>query len=602
MLAATTVPLIVALVSVSREKWYPTGDMAQAELHVAGFFRHPPLVGAAGRIGSPFVPYGQGSHPGPALWVALLPLYLLTGRSSFGIELGMTLLQLTFIVSAVLIARRLFGAIGGLVVASLASVLVHSLGPAPFIEPWNPWGALFAFFCFVALCWGVMCGHHRWLPAAAFAGFFAVQCHVGYGLLVGAALVAMVGFVVWQWRDADDDEADRPGAGRSAILRSGVITVAVTVAMWLPPLIDQLRREPGNLRILWDHFTASTNPDGSPRAFVGLTSALKAFAGEFAVPGPWIRGPFREPAESPNLLTFAVAVVIVATIVIALLRRRALPQRDLLIKLYALLGGMTVVGIVSMSRIIGEFFDYVIRWWWIIIAWVFVACALTLAKVFRERWVVVGTVMLALVMSGLATARAVGEQNPGPRNSHLVGGVVPQITDHLDHDAHYLIRWLDPATLGGVPFGVLLELEKQGFHVGVDSISSAGALPHRVLPESSADAVLWVMLGDPNITLLRARSDAVELGYFDERSTAEIAESDELREQLITRLLEHDLECVVATIDTQYGLAQFVLGTAPVPPDVAEIAYRYGLLGLPVAIFELPRDAPPLQRPDVAGC
>ena len=50
--------------------------MAQAELHVAGFFRHPPLVGAAGRIGEMFTPYGQGSHPGPALWFALLPAYL----------------------------------------------------------------------------------------------------------------------------------------------------------------------------------------------------------------------------------------------------------------------------------------------------------------------------------------------------------------------------------------------------------------------------------------------------------------------------------------------------------------------------------------------
>ncbi len=382
LLVAVALPLGVALVSVSRERWYPTGDMAQAELHVAGFFRHPPLVGAAGRIGSILAPYGQGSHPGPALWVALLPVYLLTGRSSFGIELAMTLLQLAFIVATVLIVRRVYGAIGGLVVAAFAAVLVHALGPAPFIEPWNPWGALFAFFCFVSLCWGLMCGHHRFLPGAAFTGFFAVQCHAGYAALVGVTLLAMVGLVVRQWHaagartdeaaDCDDEQAD-PGASRSAILRSAWIAVAVTVAMWLPPVVDQMRRTPGNLRILWDHFTATTEADGSPRVFVGGSSALKAFAGEFAVPGPWIRGAFRQPTDSPNVFTFALAVMIVGAIVVVLVRRRGLPERGVLIRLFGLLGMLTVVGIFSMSRIFGEFYDYVIRWWWVIVAWVFVA-------------------------------------------------------------------------------------------------------------------------------------------------------------------------------------------------------------------------------------
>ena len=112
VLVLLAVPLVVALISVSRETWYPTGDMAQAELHVAGFFSHPPLVGAAGRIGDAFAPYGQGSHPGPAMWFALLPAYLVTGRSSFGLELGMTLMQLAFIVLTVVMVRRLIGGAG----------------------------------------------------------------------------------------------------------------------------------------------------------------------------------------------------------------------------------------------------------------------------------------------------------------------------------------------------------------------------------------------------------------------------------------------------------------------------------------------------------
>ena len=39
-------PIIVAVVALlSGDAWFPAGDMAQAELHMRGFFNHPPLVG-----------------------------------------------------------------------------------------------------------------------------------------------------------------------------------------------------------------------------------------------------------------------------------------------------------------------------------------------------------------------------------------------------------------------------------------------------------------------------------------------------------------------------------------------------------------------------
>ena len=585
------VPLVVALISVSRVTWYPTGDMAQAELHVSGFFSHPPLIGAAGRIGDAFKPYGQGSHPGPAMWFALLPTYLLTARSSFGLELGMTLMQVAFIVATVVTVRRLIGNIGGLLTAVVGTVLVYSLGPAVFIEPWNPWGGVFAFFCFIALCWGISCGRHRWLPAAAFCGFFAVQCHTGYVLLVGAGLAAMVAIVAVQWH------RQRQVDTQTGVVRSWWIAVAVTIAMWTPPVIDQIRRHPGNLRILWQHFTASTEPDGSPRPFVGFAAAIKAFAGEISLPGPWIRGDFRQPTAAPNIIGLIIAIAVIGGSVALLIRRRDNSQRSMLIRLFILLGGLTVVGIVSTSRVFGEFYDYVIRWWWLITAWIFLGCVMVLVRTLHTKFVVAGALLIAIVMSGLATANALGEQNPGPRNSSIVGGLDAIIRSKLDTSDHYLIRWDDPATLGGVPFGVLLDLEKHGQHVGVDSGSAAGAMPHRVLPESSANAVLWIVLGDANIEAMRARTDAAELGYFDQRSPVEVTKSDELRQHLIDRLNELDLSCLIPKIDQQYGLASFFLGTLHLPRDVEITASDYTAYGLPTAAFLLPTFAAPFATP-----
>jgi hypothetical protein len=584
VLVLLTIPLIVTLISVSRETWYPTGDMAQAELHVAGFFRHPPLVGAAGRIADTAPPFTQGSHPGPALWFALLPFYLLTLRSSFGLELGMTVMQLAFLVATVWFVRRLAGRIAGLLAAVIGAVLVYSLGPPVFIEPWNPWGGVFAFFCFIALCWGITCGHHRWLPAAAFCGWFAVQCHTGYIVLVGAGLAGMVVVLVVDWR-----RRKPPG-----IWRSWWIAVGVSVVMWLPPLIDQLRRSPGNLRILLHHFTATHEADGTPRAFVGLGKAVKAFATEIALPGPWL-GDFHQPSDSPNVIGLLASIAVVAGAV-WLLRS----SRDgRITRLLILVGGFTIVGIISTARVFGEFYDYVIRWWWVIAAWLFFACVLVFIARLRRELVVAGAVVVAVLMSCLATAQAVGTQNPGPRNSRIVGGLDAIVRPQLDHGYRYLIRWYDPATLGGVPFGVLLDLESHGFHAGVDPVYAAGALPHRVLPEASANAVLWIVLGDANIALMRERADATELGYFDQRSADEVVRSDALRQQLIDRLVGLGLECKVPLIDQQYGLAQLFLNTVDIalPPDVAQLAADYNAYGLPAAAFLLPPESPPFVAP-----
>ena len=98
----------------------------------------------------------------------------------------------------------------------------------------------------------------------------------------------------------------------------------------------------------------------------------------------------------------------------------------------------------------------------------------------------------------------------------------------LDPDTPYLLRWWDPAVLGATGFGMVLELERQGYQVGVDGQFAAAALPHRVQPEETAGAVLYVVLGDGPIARARQVPGIEELGAYDVRTPAQRERSDEL--------------------------------------------------------------------------
>jgi hypothetical protein len=209
----------------------------------------------------------------------------------------------------------------------------------------------------------------------------------------------------------------------------------------------------------------------------------------------------------------------------------------------------------------------------------------------RAAFAVAGA--LAVVAAGTAmTVNDATAEVPARRDSRLIGGVSPAVADALDPQGRYLVRWHDPMSLGGVGYGVLLELERRGLTVGVDAWGSAAALPHRVMPEQTADAVLWVVTGAKPIADFRARPDAVELGWYDQRTPAEQERSAQLRAELEARLVEVGRPELVATIDTQYGIAPLVIGNVGVPQDVKDLAGAYDDLREPIAVFEVPPFSP----------
>lgn len=513
--AAVCLPLVVAVAALDRD-WLATGDMAQAELHVRGFFDDPPLVGAAGRIGT--IEH-QGSHPGPLLWLAMLPGYRLLGQTSWALEVAASLVAAAFAVAVLVLARRRGGWPLAVATAIGLAVFVGSNGPEVFTEPWNPWLALLPFLAFVLLVWSVLCGDRLALPLAAAAGSFAVQCHVGYALLVGG-----LGALAAAW------------ALRARWWRHVAAAAATTLVLWAPPLWEQLTADdgwPGNLVILWRHFGSPDQP------VVGPVAALKAFAGELNVAGPWVVGRGHQPTDDPTWWGFAVMAALWGAAAWLAWRRRL--AGGALARLHAVLGVACLLGVVSIARVFGDFYDYVIRWMWVLVTLVAVAVAWTaweLAAPRLRRGLAVAGAVAGAVAVGAASVGAVDVESSGPRNSEIVAGLAPEVAEHLDPEGRYLVRWSDTVSLGAVGAGLLLELEKRGFDVGADPHMRAGVLPHRVIEdECDATAIVHVAIG-PSVEDLRADPAAEEIAVHDTRSPEERRRFEEAARRLDELLRE----------------------------------------------------------------
>lgn len=572
------VPPVVALVKlVSSKTWYPTGDMAQAELHLRGFWSHPPLVGAAGRIESDAGV--QGSHPGPSLWIALYPVYALFGRSSAALMTSAVVVHAVFIGAALWLARR-FGGLSLMLPLTLGyAAVVRASGPAFFTEPWNPWFAVFPFVIFLLAIWASVDRSPRWFVLAVLAGSHCVQSHVGY-LVIVAGLSATTVLVL----------ARRALLARQIgpLVVPGALSIGALALIWLPPIVDQLTRSPGNFSILWQHF-------GSPREpFLGHRVVLEIFASELSSVGPWLTGPALIERNAllaiPTVLAWGAAVV-----------AGVRSHRRAILRLHAVLAVAVALGGASLLRIFGSYQEYTIRWFWVLTVAILAACAWTFWQVSaqarrdRLRMPLLIGVTVALVGATVMGAVQFGQRAhfTGAQDSAMVGALTPEVEAAIGRRERYLLRWHDPVGLGATPFGLLLELERQGFSVGVDQSFAAAALPHRVLAESSANGLLWVVLG-ARIEQFRGAAGFSEIASVDLRTAVQRGRYADLSEFLMQRFAEIGQRSLFDRIDAQYGAAGLLFIQPPLPDDIAQAVSELVALRVPAAVFLAP---PGTQEP-----
>ena len=259
-----TAPFLVnaVILAVKRPVIVFDGDPALDEMGLIRASHLEQLVGNYSRYGF--------SHPGPAWFYVLDAVYQPLGSQSWGAPVATLTLQAVMVLLIVVLAWRA----GGAPVAIFTSVVLLAytsiIGPELFRNFWPPFAVILPMAVLLLAAALGAAGSTPALAGSLVIGSYEAQTHVGTVPTVAAivitafALRAAFGFI--ERRSPESMRARRP---RWA-LPATALGVVVSVAMWIPPLIDEARGRPGNLSVLWTFFTTH----GPQRQWRDSVSAL----------------------------------------------------------------------------------------------------------------------------------------------------------------------------------------------------------------------------------------------------------------------------------------------------------------------------------------
>ncbi len=581
VLGILAIPLGVALGVLFRSRWYPTLDLAQTEIRVRDVWSsHPPLIGLAGRIGT----FGEGgSHVGPLSFWALWPFYWLFGSGSWALEAAAVALNVVAIGTALWIAHRRGGTALVFAVGAVLALLMRAYGATLLTEPWNPYLPVLWWFLLLLAVWSVFCYDPVALPIVVFAGTFCAQTHVSYlGLASGLVVISAGAFAYRAWTLRIERSE------RTRWVSWGLVSLVVAILVWVPPVIDQIVHSPGNLSIVWQHFT------DPPEPAIGAREGLRALLANL---NPWklverldfVAGKTRSSSGSlvPGLLF--VVTWFAAAIVAWRVRHTRLARLHLVVAI------ALVLGVASASRINGFVWFYLLLWAWGLAALMLLAVGWTAVAVAQRRLrgaigerAKLGLVALAVVtvvLTASFTLSAASAEVPAPRLSATVGKVSGPTADALRErsvDSPFLVTWLpDPLTIGAAGFGLFNELLRGGFDARADRNQQAGATRYRVMDPDDATLEVHLAVG-PEIERWRAKPGFVEVTVFDPRTRRERTEFEHLRTQVIDGLERTGHRELVPTVDDNMFVLTF---DDRVSDSLKRKVDRMQELGLPAAVF-----------------
>jgi hypothetical protein len=304
-------------------------------------------------------PYSRfGFHqPGPAYFEAQAPFYWLSGASPRALFLGALSINLGSALGCVLLIRRFLGEPAARWTAVVLGAFVVALTPALLADPWP----IYVLGLPLLLTMLLAAGATRSPAAGAGAlvgASYLVQTHVATAATV-VAVFATVGAVVmaaWIGRRRPTDQRS-PEPVHRRVPRSSLLVASVVLAvMWLPPLVQQVTDDPGNLTVLARFFTASHEEYDQ-----GIDHGLRSSAGQVARQLTLLPLGRRSVAGPARPLDVAVAAAgLFAAIGVAAVGRRRRDRFLVALGLIPLVG--TLAAVWSTTRIVGEVHPYLLIW------------------------------------------------------------------------------------------------------------------------------------------------------------------------------------------------------------------------------------------------
>ncbi|HEX4336607.1 MAG TPA: hypothetical protein VH062_11875 [Polyangiaceae bacterium] len=578
----------------AQDHFAPLFDLALTEMRVRDVGSvHTPLVGLPGRLG------GAASHPGPLSFYLLAPLYRLLGGSFWALRISTLVLHATAIVSSLLIARRRAGTRGMLGVGVSLALLETGFGLLMLTEPWNPNLPVLWFLVFMLAVWSVADDDPWLLPVAAFAGSLCAQTHIPYLAVCGG--LSPVALLAW---GASFRRAKQHGSPVKRYPRSLLVAVITVAVLWAPPLLDELRNQPGNLSLLFDYFA------NSPAKLVGVTEAIRLVVAHLdvwhlVVDGTRQPGVLATSALHEHLPDAERGLVVLLVWAASAIRAWKAGGRALA-SLNVVLASALAVEVIALSRIIGDPWHYLLFSCWIVGALLFFATVWGLLAAPRARVAVserrsLYVVLAAIAASALRLSLSVGGIGSStPVASLQLANLAAQTTSALHDprwykaDATYLVTWFDPLYGGAQGLGLLDAMERSGLRVLTTSEYGPLVLSHRV--GTIKDATALVMLTGGDWVAEAGRIGGIKLiAYSDPRDSAGRKEFDASREVLGAALRKLGRDDVADRLGRRLSDAALV---EDLHPFFRLTLTRMQELGIAAAVFVLP--LPPHGQPSAA--
>lgn len=439
------------------------GDSALLELSTRNLFSRHILLG----------PYSRFFffHPGPLYFFVRFPLYILSGCRTSSFLITTSLLVMASVLGAWHMVRKRLGGTAALLFSVCIAFYLLQADKAVWLSDWNPYVITFPVLLFSVSAAAFAARFKGAFWMMVLSGSFVAQTHLaGIPALATAFAVGLL-CMVYQWMITL-----RKSSAPPIVWKQYLLGMVLLVMLWLPPVYQQISAEgKGNMTKIQEFFQEGTPDIGSSEAFTAWSSTLSRseLAGYF-----FPRLIRRDPEGVTALLIVAVRLLLLS-VAFSLLRRRG--DQPFISALVLVCIGMHGATWYSVTQIRGELNSYLTEWISIISplsAFVILFSFLTL---FREKLqkmkikpVYFSAALLTVLV--LVTSQTVEdvtgyfrtELHPSWENEIAVRELSGQLSTALDKNGtDFYILNLQTQQSWAVLFGVMNQLEKQGYPIGV---------------------------------------------------------------------------------------------------------------------------------------